>query len=109
MYTRAVVHMQGSCACSAEVLLTCDASPACAPWQLETSEQKTTQVKAVEHKTKETKAEDGSGLLVKVDALREQAREVLVSAVRCRTSSLASAINQCRRNSPPWLLEPPPP
>ena len=86
----------------------------CAPWQLEPSEQKTTQVKAVEQKIKETKAEDGSGLLVKVDALREQAREVLVSAVRCRTSSLlqsslASAINQCRRNSPPRLLEPPPP
>ena len=61
MYTRAVVHMQGSCACSAEVLPTCDASPArsvCAPWQLETSEQKTTQVKAVEQKTKETKAEE---------------------------------------------------
>lgn len=30
----------------------------CAPWQLETSEQKTTQVKAVEQKTKETKAEE---------------------------------------------------
>ena len=58
MYTRAVVHMQGSSACSAEVLLTCDASPACAPWQLETSEQKPTQVKAVEQKTKETKAEE---------------------------------------------------
>ena len=52
--------MQGSCAFSAEVLCpcTCDASPACAPWQLETSEQKTTQVKAVEQKTKETKAEE---------------------------------------------------
>jgi hypothetical protein len=30
----------------------------CAPWQLESSEQKTTQVKAVEHKTKETEAEE---------------------------------------------------
>ena len=32
--------------------------------------------------------EDGAGLLVKADALREQAREVLVSAAPCRTSSL---------------------
>ena len=32
--------------------------------------------------------DDGAGLLVKVDALREQAREVLVSATRFRTSSL---------------------
>ena len=32
--------------------------------------------------------DDGAGLLVKVDALREQAREVLVSAARCRTSTL---------------------
>ena len=32
--------------------------------------------------------DDGAGLLVKADALREQAREVLVSAARCRTSSL---------------------
>ena len=31
--------------------------------------------------------DDGAGLLVKADALREQAREVLVSAARCRTSS----------------------
>ena len=32
--------------------------------------------------------DDGAGLLVKADALREQAREVLVSAAPCRTSSL---------------------
>ena len=32
--------------------------------------------------------DDGAGVLVKADALRKQAREVLVSAVRCRTSSL---------------------
>ena len=32
--------------------------------------------------------DDGAGLLVKVDALRKQAREVLVSATRFRTSSL---------------------
>ena len=42
--------------------------------------------------------EDGAGLLVKADALREQAREVLVSAARSRISplpqpSLASAIS----------------
>ena len=61
--------MQGSCAFSAEVLCpcTCDAGEAhaltcvvCAPWQLETSEQKTTQVKAVEQKTKKTEAEEQS-------------------------------------------------
>ena len=32
--------------------------------------------------------DDGAGLLVKVDALRKQAREVLVSVTRFRTSSL---------------------
>ena len=32
--------------------------------------------------------DDGAGLLVKADALREQAREVLVSAASSRTSSL---------------------
>ena len=32
--------------------------------------------------------DDGAGLLVKVDALRKQAREALVSAARFRTSSL---------------------
>ena len=32
--------------------------------------------------------DDGAGLLVKADALREQAREVLVSAARCRNFSL---------------------
>tara|TARA_B100000768_G_C10991474_1_gene254101 strand:- start:6 stop:287 length:282 start_codon:yes stop_codon:yes gene_type:complete len=32
--------------------------------------------------------DDGAGLLVKVDALREQAREALVSTVRFGTSSL---------------------
>ena len=32
--------------------------------------------------------DDDAGLLVKTDALREQAREVLVSAARSRTSSL---------------------
>ena len=42
--------------------------------------------------------DDGAGLLVKVDALREQAREALVSIARFRTSllpqpSLASAIS----------------
>ena len=42
--------------------------------------------------------DDGAGLLVKVDALREQAREALVSAARFITSllsqpSLASAIS----------------
>ena len=42
--------------------------------------------------------DDGAGLLIKVDALREQAREVLVSAARFRTltpaqPSLASAIS----------------
>ena len=31
--------------------------------------------------------DDGAGLLVKADALREQAREVLVSAAHSRTSS----------------------
>ena len=35
-----------------------------------------------------TSTDDGAGVLVKADALREQAREVLVSAARCRTSSL---------------------
>ena len=30
--------------------------------------------------------DDGEGILVKVDALREQACEVLVSAANCRTS-----------------------
>ena len=34
--------------------------------------------------------DDGAGLLVKVDALRKQAREALVSATRFRTSSLRS-------------------
>ena len=62
--------------------------------------------------------DDGAGLLVKVDALREQAREALVSAARFRTSSLpqpslASAIstspvragsNHCRLYSPQPLL-----
>ena len=61
--------------------------------------------------------DDGAGLLVKGDALREQAREVLVSAARSRTSSLpqpapslvsASALravsNNCRRKSSPSLL-----
>ena len=42
--------------------------------------------------------DDGAGLLVKVDALRKQARKALVSAARFRTSlllqpSLASAIS----------------
>ena len=32
--------------------------------------------------------DDGAGLLVKVDALRKQAREVLVSTARFKTSSL---------------------
>ena len=32
--------------------------------------------------------DDGAGVLVKADALREQAREVLVSAARCRNFSL---------------------
>ena len=45
MQCRSTAHMRR---------LTC----VCAPWQLETSEQKTTQVKAVEHKTKETEAEE---------------------------------------------------
>ena len=35
-----------------------------------------------------TSTDDGAGVLVKADALREQAREVLVSAARCRTFSL---------------------
>ena len=35
-----------------------------------------------------TSTDDGAGVLVKTDALREQAREVLVSATRYRTSSL---------------------
>ena len=41
--------------------------------------------------------DDGAGVLVKADALREQAREVLVSAARCRTSSLAQP------DMVPWL------
>ena len=32
--------------------------------------------------------DDSAGLLVKADALREQAREVMVSAARCRNFSL---------------------
>ena len=35
-----------------------------------------------------TSTDDGAGLLVMANALREQAREVLVSVARCRTSSL---------------------
>ena len=70
--------------------------------------------------------DDGAGLLVKADALREQAREVLVSAARCKTSSLPQSAmgpwpslqlppplcvgsNYCRRNSPQSLLKPQPP
>ena len=68
--------------------------------------------------------DDGAGLLVKADALREQAREALVSAARFRTSSLpqpslASVIsthpcvragsNHCRLYSPQPLLAPPSP
>ena len=34
-----------------------------------------------------TSTDDGAGVLVKADALREQAREVLVSAARCRPHS----------------------
>ena len=47
MQCRSTAHMRR---------LTC----VCAPWQLESSEQKTTQVKTVEQKTKETKAEQQS-------------------------------------------------
>ena len=39
--------------------------------------------------------DDGAGLLVKVDALRKQAREVLVSATRFRTSSLPQPSLSC--------------
>ena len=49
--------------------------------------------------------DDGAGLLVKVDALREQAREVLVSAARCRAPTaltcFSNGSNHCRRYSPP--------
>ena len=64
--------------------------------------------------------DDGAGLLVKADALREQAREVLVSAARCRTSSLPqpamgphlfqlspplrAGSTNCRQKSSPSLL-----
>ena len=72
--------------------------------------------------------DDGAGVLVKADALREQAREVLVSATRSieplHTRSqpwvhgphllqlpppLRVGSNHCRRNSPPPLLAPQPP
>ena len=57
--------------------------------------------------------DDGAGLLVKVDALREQAREVLVSAARCRAPTaltcFSNGSNHCRRYSPPPLLAPPSP
>eukprot|EP00964_Phaeocystis_antarctica_P047105 scaffold27240_cov64-Phaeocystis_antarctica.AAC.1 len=75
-----------------------------------------------------TSTDDGAGVLVKADALRKQAREVLVSAARYRTSSLPRSqpwvhgprllrpplllrvgSNHCRRNSPPRLLKPQPP
>ena len=50
--------------------------------------------------------DDGAGLLVKAKALREQAREVLVSAARCRASSLPQpamwALTYFR--SPPFAL-----
>ena len=39
--------------------------------------------------------DDGAGLLVKVDALREQAREALVSTARFRTSSLQQPSHFC--------------
>ena len=64
--------------------------------------------------------DDGAGLLVKVDALREQAREALVSAVRFITPCTRSphliqlylhipvraGSNHCRRYSPQPLLAP---
>ena len=61
--------------------------------------------------------DDSAGLLVKADALREQAREVLVSAARCRTSSpprpsLTSATSSAacwlEPLSPPLLAPQPP-
>ena len=52
--------------------------------------------------------DDGAGLLVKADALREQAREVLVSAARSRTSSLPQpakwALTYFRPPHPPARL-----
>ena len=74
-----------------------------------------------------TSTDDGAGLLVKASGLREQARAILVSAERSRTSPLSQPvmgpygtsatpflpclcpIYSCRESHRPPLLAPPPP
>eukprot|EP00964_Phaeocystis_antarctica_P156368 scaffold125977_cov61-Phaeocystis_antarctica.AAC.1 len=51
--------------------------------------------------------DDGAGLLVKAEALREQAREVLVSATRCRASSLPQPAMWAHLLMPPTYARPP--
>ena len=44
--------------------------------------------------------DDGAGLLIKACALREQAREMLVSAVRSRTSPLSQTVMNLAQRTP---------